>query len=376
MSSPHPSTPQSSTSGEKIRLGILFGGRSAEHEVSLQSARNVLEALDKERYDVTLIGIDRDGRWYHDQQAQWLLGQHNDELKKLNAATPLLLQPGSTESQLVTAGHALPALDVVFPVLHGTYGEDGAIQGLLRMAGIPFVGSGILGSAAGMDKDLMKRLLVQADIPTAPWVSCRSWEQAEFTADYVASQLGDYPWFVKPANLGSSVGIHKIKGPEDFAAAVQDAFRYDHKILVEKGLDCREIECAVLGNEAPQVSVPGEIKVQAEFYSYEAKYIDAEGATLHIPAQLHPELIEKIQAMALKTFQVLEAEGLARVDCFLTPDGEVFMNEINTLPGFTRISMYPKLWEASGIGYRELLDRLIDLALQRAQRERELKTSF
>lgn len=358
-----------------IRLGLLFGGRSAEHEVSLQSARNILEALDKTRYAITLIGIDRDGRWYHDVDAQWLLGEAS-AANKLKAAVPLMLQPGA-EAQLITANHeALPPLDVIFPVLHGTYGEDGAVQGLLRMAGIPFVGSGILGSAAGMDKDLMKRLLVQAEIPTAPWVSGHRWEQAKLTPTDVQAQIGDYPWFVKPANLGSSVGIHKIKGPQDFAAAIEDAFCYDHKILIEKGLDCREIECAVLGNENPQVSVPGEIQVQAEFYSYEAKYIDADGAILHIPASLSPELVEKIQAMALKTFQILEAEGLARVDCFLTPDGEVFMNEINTLPGFTRISMYPKLWEASGIGYSELLDRLIDLALARAERERCLKTDF
>lgn len=359
-----------------IRLGLLFGGRSAEHEVSLQSARNILEALDKARYTITLIGIDRDGRWYHDVDAQWLLAEASGTANKLNAAVPLMVQPGA-EAQLMTADHqALPPLDVVFPVLHGTYGEDGAVQGLLRMAGIPFVGSGVLGSAAGMDKELMKRLLVQADIPTAPWVTCRYGEQGNFTPEYVQEQIGDYPWFVKPANLGSSVGIHKIKGPQDFSVAIKDAFRYDHKILIEKGLDCREIECAVLGNESPQVSVPGEVQVQAEFYSYEAKYIDADGASLHIPAVLHPELVEKIKAMALKTFQVLEAEGLARVDCFLTPEGEVFMNEINTLPGFTRISMYPKLWEASGIGYSELLDRLIDLALKRAERERSLKTDF
>ena len=358
-----------------VRLGLLFGGRSAEHEVSLQSARNILEALDKTRYVITLIGIDRDGRWYHDVDAQWLLGDPAAP-DKLKAAVPLMLQPGA-DAQLMTANHeALPPLDVVLPVLHGTYGEDGAVQGLLRMTGIPFVGSGVLGSAVSMDKDLMKRLLVQADIPTSPWVSCRRWEQERFTPAYVQEHIGDYPWFVKPANLGSSVGIHKIKGPQDFAAAVEDAFRYDHKILIEKGLDCREIECAVLGNETPQVSVPGEIQVQAEFYSYEAKYIDDDGAILHIPAALSDELVATIQVMALKTYQVLEAEGLARVDCFLTPEGEVFMNEINTLPGFTRISMYPKLWEASGIGYSELLDRLIDLALSRAERERSLKTDF
>ena len=373
MSSPASPVQSPST----LRLGILFGGRSAEHEVSLQSARNIVEALDKTRYTLTLIGIDHEGRWYHDREGQWLSSEEPVDPLKLPTVEPLMLQPGHSESPLMNAdGTPLPALDAVFPVLHGTYGEDGAVQGLLRMMGLPFVGSGILGSAAGMDKDMMKRLLVQAEIPTAPWVSCRQWEQDNLTPDYVASQIGDYPWFVKPANLGSSVGIHKIKGPQDFEAAIADAFRYDHKILIEKGLTCREIECAVLGNASPKVSVPGEIRVQAEFYSYEAKYLDENGATLHIPAHLNPELVDQIQAMALKTFQVLEAEGLARVDCFLTSDDEIFMNEINTLPGFTRISMYPKLWEASGITYGALLDELIQLALQRAERERALKTHF
>lgn len=361
----------------KIHLGIIFGGRSAEHEVSIQSARNVIAALDRDKYELTLIGIDRDGQWYSNDASQFLLDQTRPELIKLNQANnALVLRPGSGGQQLVKSSDMtpLPALDVVFPVLHGTYGEDGAVQGLLRMAGIPFVGSGILGSAVGMDKDVMKRLLLQAGIPTPKWVTLHAHQQ-EIHHDGVVEALGGFPVFVKPANLGSSVGIHKVKTMDELAPAIADAFRYDTKILVEQGLQVREIECSVLGNEQPIASIPGEIKVQAEFYSYEAKYIDESGAILEIPAQLPEETIAQVQELAIRSFRCLNAEGLARVDCFLSPDGQVWVNEINTLPGFTRISMYPKLWEASGIGYSELLDRLIQLAIERDQRQKELKTS-
>lgn len=362
----------------KLHVGVFFGGRSAEHEVSLQSAKNVIEALNPEKYDLTLIGIDRDGQWYLNDTSHFLLNSEKPELLKLNqSGDPLVLRPGAAQQLVSQSGiSAIPALDVVFPVLHGTYGEDGAVQGLLRMAGVPFVGSGILGSAVGMDKDVMKRLLVQAQIPTTPWVTLHSWQRNDIDVDQIIEELGGYPLFVKPANLGSSVGIHKVKKREDLEPAIHDAFRYDHKILVEQGLHCREIECSVLGNERPIVSVPGEIIVKAEFYSYEAKYIDADGAALQIPADLPKETAEQIQNLAVQAFQCLGAEGLSRVDSFLTPEGDVFINEINTMPGFTRISMYPKLWEASGIAYSELLDRLIELALERAQRERELKTSY
>lgn len=364
------------TTSGKIHLGIIFGGRSAEHEVSIQSARNVIAALDRDKYDLTLIGIDRDGQWYLNDTSHFLLDQTRPELLKLNeAGQALVLKPGSGGQQLVKSRDMspLPALDVVFPVLHGTYGEDGAVQGLLRMAGIPFVGSDVLGSAVGMDKDVMKRLLLQAGIPTPAWVTLHRHQEIDETA--IIESLGGFPLFVKPANLGSSVGIHKVKTPEQLAPAIADAFGYDHKILVEKGLEVREIECSVLGNEAPIASLPGEVKVQAEFYSYEAKYIDENGAVLEIPAQLPAETIQQVQNLAIASFRALNAEGLARVDCFLTPDGRVWVNEINTLPGFTRISMYPKLWEASGIGYTELLDRLIGLALERDRRQRELRTS-
>lgn len=362
----------------KLHVGIIFGGRSAEHEVSIQSARNIIEALDPERYELTLIGIDRDGQWYLNDMSHFLLGSQNADLLKLNDANnALVLRPGSGGAQLVRAQgmQPLPALDVVFPVLHGTYGEDGAVQGLLRMAGVPFVGSSVLGSAVGMDKDVMKRLLREAGVPTPNWVTAHAWERDSLSLEAVLDTLGGFPLFVKPANLGSSVGIHKVRHAGEWQAALDDAFAYDHKILIETGLTCREIECSVLGNEHPKASVPGEIKVQAEFYSYEAKYIDETGASLEIPAQLSPELTARVQELAIQTFQVLNAEGLARVDCFLTPEGEVYVNEINTLPGFTRISMYPKLWEASGLGYRELLDELLALALARSEREAALKTS-
>ena len=366
-----------STPSRKLHLGIIFGGRSAEHEVSIQSARNIIEALDKDKYELTLIGIDRDGQWYLNDTSHFLLGATRPELLKLNQASEaLVLRPGSGGQQLVKSSDMspLPVLDVVFPVLHGTYGEDGAVQGLLRMAGVPFVGSGILGSAVGMDKDVMKRLLLQAGIPTPKWVTLQAWERDVDHAALVDS-LGGFPLFVKPANLGSSVGIHKVKTMDQLAPALADAFRYDTKILVEEGLQVREIECSVLGNEQPIASLPGEIKVQAEFYSYEAKYIDESGAILEIPADLPEATIRRVQELAIASFRVLSAEGLARVDCFLTPDGQVWVNEINTIPGFTRISMYPKLWEASGIGYAELLDRLVALALERDQRQKELKTS-
>lgn len=364
---------------KKIHLGLIFGGRSAEHAVSLQSARNILTALDPQKYQVSLIGIARDGQWYLNEASQLLVSQTHPQLLRLNQADQaLVLRPGSEGAQLlkVSSQQSLAPLDVVFPVLHGTYGEDGAVQGLLRMAGIPFVGSDILGSAVGMDKDVMKRLLREAGLPTPRFITCtRRQSEAEVLAQTEA--LG-YPVFVKPANLGSSVGIHKVKSAADLASALADAFLYDHKVLIEEGLDCREIECAVLGNPGAelQVSVPGEVKVNAEFYSYEAKYMDPEGASLQIPADLSEALTQQIQALARQTFTVLNAAGLARIDFFLTPDQQLYVNEINTLPGFTQISMYPKLFAASGLAYADLLDRLIQLALERDQQQRSLKTDF
>ena len=362
----------------KIRVGILFGGKSAEHEVSLQSAKNIVEAIDRNKYEVVLIGIDKKGRWQLNRDSKFLLNEKNPKLIKLNRASDnLALIPGKEERQLVSLSdlRSSEPVDVVFPVLHGPFGEDGTVQGLLKLANVPFVGAGVLGSAVGMDKDVMKRLLRDAGIPTAKILVFERSEKDKIDFIDVKRQLG-FPFFVKPANLGSSVGIHKIKDRKLFNSAVEDAFRYDHKILLEEYIQGREIECSVLGNENPIASLPGEIIPQHEFYSYEAKYIDENGAIFVVPAKLPKEIIATIQNLALRTFKTLCCEGMARVDFFLRNEKEVIVNELNTIPGFTKISMFPKMWEASGISYTELIDRLIQLALERFEREKHLKTSF
>ena len=320
----------------KVRVGIIFGGQSTEHEVSLKSAENVIAALPTEKYELVRIKIEKDGKW---------------EMGKLTG------------------------LDVVFPVLHGPLGEDGTMQGLLKMMNLPFVGPSVLGSAIGMDKDVQKRLLREAGIPTAKFLTVR--REAKDTISFAEAkrQLG-LPLFVKPANAGSSVGVSKVKKESDFKVAMEDAFRYDSKILIEEGIAGQEVECAVLGNEDQIASVVGEVKPNHEFYSYEAKYIDGNGAGVEIPAQLTKEITKKVQETALAAFKILECEGMSRVDMFVTKDSRVLINEINTIPGFTKISMYPKLWAASGISYPELIDRLIQLALARAKRDTQLKTTF
>jgi D-alanine-D-alanine ligase len=265
-------------------------------------------------------------------------------------------------------------VDAFFSVLHGTFGEDGTMQGLLRLTGVPFVGAGVLGSAVGMDKDVCKRLLRAANIPVADWQTLRA-GAAHADADALFGRLG-CPLFVKPANQGSSVGVAKVSDAAGLHAALREAFAFDRKVLVEAFVDGREIECSVLGNDEPIASVPGEIVPAAEFYSYRAKYVDADGAALCVPADLPAGTADRVRALALQTCETLECEGLARVDFFVRPDGSLIVNEINTLPGFTRISMYPRLWEATGIGYGELVDRLIALALERHERERRLCTAF
>jgi D-alanine-D-alanine ligase len=268
-------------------------------------------------------------------------------------------------------------VDVIFPVLHGPFGEDGTVQGLLKLMNLPFVGAGVLGSAVGMDKDVMKRLLRDAGIPMARFLVVTRALRQTLDLPAIAAEFG-LPCFVKPANLGSSVGISRVNALDEFEAAIAEAFRFDHKILIEEGIQGREIECSVLGNDAPIASLPGEIITDAghhQFYSYEAKYLDEHGATLAIPANLPERVIADVQAMSIRAFQALCCEGMARVDCFVTADERVIINEINTIPGFTRISMYPKLWEASGIAYRDLITRLIRLALERHEREQALATS-
>ncbi len=359
----------------KIRVGLLCGGRSAEHEVSLLSAKNVIDAIDRDKYEVVLIGIDRSGRWSLGDSADFLLNAHDPKLIALNKMSEgISLAPGTMSNQLISQSTHLPtgAIDVIFPILHGPFGEDGTIQGLAKLANIPFVGAGVLGSAVAMDKDVMKRLLREAGIPTPDFVTFNRSQKEQIHFEEIRERLGT-PCFIKPANLGSSVGITRAKDLTQFEAGIKEAFLHDRKILVETNIQGREIECAVLGNSNPMASALGEVLPSHEFYSYEAKYIDENGATLIIPAELPDDLTTRMQALAVETYQALDCEGMARVDFFLRGEREVLVNEINTIPGFTKISMYPKLWEASGISYEELIDRLIQLALARFEEEQELE---
>lgn len=354
---------------KKLRVGIIFGGKSAEHEVSVRSARNVYEALDTSRFEPVLIGIDPAGHW--------LLA---DTIKLLDTpadATDRRIEAGEGSTVVLapegggTLGSGdVPAIDVAFPILHGPFGEDGTVQGLLRLAGIPFVGPGVLSSAIGMDKEIMKRLLHDAGIAVGAYRVIR---HSQPVPDDLVLDLG-LPLFVKPANLGSSVGISRVTKPAQLGEAIKRALQYDNKVLVEAAIEGRELECGVLGNEQPQASAVGEVIAAHDFYSYEAKYLDKHGARIVIPADILAQAVEAIRAVAIKTFQALECEGMSRVDVFLTPKGEVVVNEINTIPGFTSISMYPQLWEASGLSYRDLISQLIDLAIARHERDSQLKT--
>jgi D-alanine-D-alanine ligase len=360
---------------KKLRVAILFGGKSAEHEISLISARNIAQAMDKNKYEIVSLGIDKNGRWFFDESARLLNGGSTTQVKlRRRDATAVL--PGATHTPVIRVlpNRTLGSVDVVFPVLHGPFGEDGTVQGLLKLANVPFVGAGVLGSAIGMDKDVMKRLLRDAKIPVAKFLVFDRSSADEIDFARISKVLG-LPLFVKPANLGSSVGISKVTSRNQFARALKDAFLYDNKILLEEYIRGREIECSVLGNDHPIASLPGEIITRHDFYSYDAKYIDEKGAQLVIPAKLPTRIVRKIQELAIKSFKILCCEGMARVDFFLSYQGQIIVNEINTIPGFTKISMYPKLWEASGVSYADLIDRLIQLALQRFRREKNLRTS-
>ncbi len=363
------------SAGRRLRVGVLFGGQSAEHEVSLQSARNVIEAMDREKYEVVLLGIDRTGRWHLADSSRFLLDEGDPRRVRLGeSAGGVALVPGERADLVHLSDRREDApLDVVFPVLHGPMGEDGTVQGLLRLAGVPFVGSGVLGSAVSMDKDVAKRLLRDAGIPIADFMTLRP--RPSDTPDFarLVDRLGS-PLFVKPANMGSSVGVHKVHTSEEFASALMDAFSYDHKVIAEEFVEGREIECSVLGNDDPIASVPGEIVPRHEFYSYEAKYLDDEGAELVIPANVPDEVTRQVRELAIRSFQVLCCAGMARVDFFLRPDGSLVVNELNAIPGFTKISMYPKLWAATGLEYTDLIDRLIELALERGDRESSLRS--
>ncbi|MBN2040739.1 MAG: D-alanine--D-alanine ligase [Spirochaetes bacterium] len=361
---------------KKINVGILFGGKSAEHEVSLQSAKNVYDAIDKEKYSPVLIGIDKTGRWLLNDSSRFLLNANDPKLIKLNTQSDsvALVPQSSGKISKLSGNNDSPEIDVVFPILHGPFGEDGTVQGLLKLANIPFVGAGVLGSAVGMDKDIMKRLLRDAGIPIGKYLAIDIEDEIpEFNK--IKTEIG-IPCFIKPANLGSSVGVSKVNNSSDYTNAVKNAFQYDTKIIIEEFIKGREIECAVLGNRKPIASVPGEIISTHDFYSYEAKYIDEKGAVLEIPANIPDETAQKIREIAVKTFVTLSCEGMGRVDSFLKDNGEIIVNEINTIPGFTKISMYPKLWEYSGIPYTELIDRLIQLSIERFNKEQKLKTSY
>lgn len=364
---------------QKIHVGILMGGKSAEHEISLLSAKSVANAINKSKYAVTLIGIHKTGEWFLYDDIEHCLGNPDDpkEIHLKQSTKPVVLLPYGKGAALITLkdGKALP-LDVIFPVLHGPNGEDGTVQGLLKLANIAFVGAGILGSAVAMDKDVMKRLFDYAGIPTARFQVLHSHEHAEKPCQFedIAQTLG-VPFFLKPANLGSSVGVAKVKTSAEFKQKLEFAFKFDHKVIIEEYIAGREIECSVLGNEYPEASLPGELIPQHEFYSYEAKYLDPKGALFEIPAALHHDEIKRVQSLAVKAYQVLCCEGMARVDVFLQENGRVLLNEINTIPGFTAISMYPKMWESSGLHYVDLIDRLISLALDRFKRDQKLSTN-
>ena len=319
-----------------MKIAVLFGGKSAEHEVSLRSAKNVIAALDPKKYEVTEVLIPKTGTY----DISW---------------------------------SELSSFDVVFPILHGPFGEDGTVQGLLKLANVPFVGPSVLGSAVGMDKDVMKRLLRDAGIPIGKFLTATISDPVSFKE---AKKTLGLPLFIKPANMGSSVGVYKVKDEKEFDAAIKSAFRFDTKILIEEFIKGRELECAILGNESPVASIVGEIIPHHDFYSYEAKYIDENGAGLEIPAKISKKIEKRVQDIALKTFKVLECQGMSRVDCFLKDDGTVIVNEINTIPGFTSISMYPKLWEGSGIPPKKLVGTLIKLAIERFKRESKLRTSY
>jgi D-alanine-D-alanine ligase len=359
---------------KKLRVAILFGGKSAEHEISVISARNIVEAMEQRKYEIVSIGIDKQGRWFFDEGARLLRNSDKARVEFSRRRSPAAVLPGVTATPMIAPRRTLGKVDVVFPVLHGPFGEDGTVQGLLKLVNLPFVGAGVLGSAVGMDKDVMKRLLRDAKIPIAKFLVFERSEASKINLSAVKRMLG-LPFFVKPANLGSSVGISKVSANKQFDSAITEAFRYDSKILIEENIPGREIECSVLGNENPIASLPGEIITRHDFYSYDAKYLDEKGAQLMIPAPLSKNIVKAIQGLAVRTFKTLACEGMARVDFFLRDNREIFVNEINTIPGFTQISMYPKLWEASGIPYSELIDRLIQLALERFRKEKELRTS-
>lgn len=363
---------------DKIQIAILCGGRSGEHEVSLQSAKSVISAIDRAKYDVRIIGIAKNGSWHLMKEENFLRNLDDPAKISLNSnGEEIFISPTPKNCLFHTKSNAIH-IDVVFPVLHGTYGEDGTLQGLLDMIDMPYVGADYLGSAAAMDKDIAKRLFREAGLPILDYLTFHFEDKSHLTnvIDKIESTL-PYPVFIKPANLGSSVGIGKAHNKNELELMLKDAWQYDLKVIVEKGINAREIECAILGNSHVNVSELGEIIPKHEFYSYEAKYLDPNGADLIVGAKISPEMKTKIQNIAIKAFKTLCCEGMARADFFIEHEtNNIYINELNTIPGFTKISMYPKLWEISGISYHKLIDKLIDLAFARHERRENLKTDF
>lgn len=370
---------------KKLKVAVLFGGRSGEHAVSLRSAASVMEAMDRDKYEIIPVGITEEGKWLaggnplRALQEKKIPGDCCWAQLITDPTSPGILLIDPQDSRGYERIRGIISVDAVFPVLHGPYGEDGTVQGLLELAGLPYVGAGVLSSAVGMDKVVMKILFRQAGLPVTDFIHFKAyqWEgsQRESILEEIEGKLG-YPCFIKPSNLGSSVGVSKALDREGLLAGIQDALRYDNKVLVEAFVPGREIECSVLGEDNPMASTPGEIVPCNEFYDYRAKYID-EGSLLIIPAELPRDVEEKIKEYSVRAFQAVQCSGLGRVDFFYRDEGKrIVVNEINTIPGFTSISMYPKLWEASGIPYPELINRLIEIALKRQQDKKKLLTSY
>lgn len=356
------------------QIAIIFGGHSSEHEVSINSARNIFKAMDKTKFTPVLLGVSKQGTWYsvNEKDFETLESINDSKMAQENCVT--LIRSQSKVFCLNLQNQNRQQLDCAFNIIHGTNGEDGTMQGYLKILGLPFVGCGVMSSAIAMDKEVMKIVMSAAGIPNSRWVTLLSHIPADY--DVIVKKLGS-PFFIKPANAGSSVGVHKIKSKDDFATKLKDAFKYDHKVLAEEFIDGREVEISVMGlNQKPEAAVPGELVVKHEFYSYEAKYLDPNGAEIVIPAKVTAEQTEQIRALAVKTYEALYCDGLTRVDFFLKKDGSLTVNEINTLPGFTKISMYPMMWQAKGLAYSDLITKLIQLAFDKNDFENKLNLDF
>ena len=358
----------------KKNVAIIFGGHSSEHEVSINSARNIFKALDKNQFTPILLGVSKQGTWYQitEKEMENISAIVDGKMNSNQSIT--MIRANSKVYTYSLHNHNRTEVDCVFPIIHGTNGEDGTLQGYLKILAVPFVGCGVMSSAIAMDKEVMKILMTSAEIPNSRYMVLKSYLPYDY--DQIVKQLG-LPFFIKPANAGSSVGVHKIKSKEDFALHIKDSFKYDHKVIAEEMIAGREIECSVMGlNQNPKAAVPGELIVKHEFYSYEAKYLDENGAEIVIPAKTTPEQTENIRSLAVKTYQALYCDGLTRVDFFMKKDGSLVVNEINTLPGFTKISMYPMMWQAKGLPYTDLITQLIQCAFDKNDFDNKLNLDF